>query len=59
MLDAVLIFIAGIVLLTPGFITDLAGIVILIPSTRSWLKHRMRSKFREWISENKADIIIY
>jgi len=34
MLDAVLIFIAGIVLLTPGFITDLAGMAILIPNSR-------------------------
>ena len=58
MLDAVLIFIAGIVLLTPGFITDLAGIAILIPNTRSRLKRWMRGKFEEWISENRADIII-
>ena len=57
MLDAVLIFIAGIVLLTPGFITDLAGIAILIPNARSWLKRRMRTKFEEWISENRVDII--
>ena len=57
MLDAVLIFIAGIVLLTPGFITDLAGIAILIPNARSWLKRRMRTRFEEWISENRVDII--
>jgi UPF0716 protein FxsA len=59
MLDAVLIFIAGIVLLTPGFITDLAGIAILIPNARSWLKRRMRRKFDQWISENRANITIY
>jgi len=59
MLDAVLIFIAGIVLLTPGFITDLAGIAILIPNARAWLKRWLRRKFDQWISENKADIIIY
>lgn len=59
MLDAVLIFIAGMVLLTPGFITDLAGIVILIPNARSWLKRRMRSKFEQWISENRTHIIYH
>jgi len=59
MLDAVLIFIAGIVLLTPGFITDLAGIAILIPTTRTWLKRWLRRKFDQWISENRADIIIH
>ncbi len=58
MLDAVLIFIAGIVLLTPGFITDLAGIVILIPNSRFWLKRWLRRRLDEWISENRANIII-
>ena len=58
-LDAVLIFIAGIVLLTPGFITDLAGIAILIPNARTWLKRWLRRKFDQWISENRANIIIH
>jgi UPF0716 protein FxsA len=59
MLDAVLIFVAGIVLLTPGFITDLAGIAILIPNTRFWFKRWLRKKFDQWISENRTDIIIF
>jgi UPF0716 protein FxsA len=59
MLDAVLIFIAGIVLLTPGFITDIAGIAILIPAARSMLKRRMRRKFDEWITQNRNNIIIH
>ena len=59
MLDAVLIFVAGIVLLTPGFITDLAGIAILVPNTRFWFKRWLRKKFDQWISENRADIIIF
>lgn len=59
MLDALLIFVAGIVLLTPGFITDLAGVVILVPNTRVWFKRWLRKKFDEWISKNRADIIIY
>ena len=59
MLDAVLIFVAGIVLLTPGFITDLAGIAILIPNTRFWFKRWLRKKFDQWISENKTNITIF
>ena len=59
MLDAVLIFVAGIVLLTPGFITDLAGIAILIPNTRFWFKRWLRKKFDQWISENRTDIIMF
>ena len=34
LLDALLIVIAGLVLLTPGFLTDLAGFLLLIPTTR-------------------------
>lgn len=59
MLDALLIFVAGIVLLTPGFITDLAGLSILIPNTRSLFKQWLRKKFDKWISENKTNIMIF
>jgi len=59
MLDAMLIFVAGIVLLTPGFITDLAGVGILVPKTRYWFKRWLRKKFDEWISKNKANIVIF
>ena len=59
MLDALLIFVAGIVLLTPGFITDLAGLTILIPNTRSLFKQWLRKKFDQWISENKTNIMIF
>ena len=59
MLDALLIFVSGIVLLTPGFITDLAGIGILVPKTRTWFKRWLRRKFDDWISENRADVIIF
>ena len=45
LLNALLIAIAGIVLLTPGFLTDAAGVFLLIPASRTlcreWLKRRM------------------
>ncbi|MCP4691733.1 MAG: FxsA family protein, partial [Desulfobacterales bacterium] len=34
MVDAMIIFVAGVVLLTPGFLTDAAGLLLLIPYTR-------------------------
>ena len=60
LLDALLIAIAGLVLITPGFITDVAGFLLLFPFTRmlakNWLKERMRSKstFRD-----DDDVIIH
>jgi UPF0716 protein FxsA len=37
-LDGICILIGGVVLLTPGFITDLLGFLLLIPSTRAFIK---------------------
>ena len=60
LLDALLIAIAGLVLITPGFITDVAGFLLLFPFTRmlakNWLKERMRTKstFRD-----DDDVIIH
>jgi UPF0716 protein FxsA len=49
LVDALMIFGASVVLLTPGFITDILGFLILIPATRksirTWLKHRLK----EWM----------
>ena len=53
LLDALLIAIAGLVLITPGFITDVVGFLLLFPFTRmlekNWLKERMitKSTFRD------------
>ncbi len=47
LLDAVIIFIAGVVLITPGFITDILGLLLLWPVTRNRLKRFLRKKFDE------------
>ena len=47
-LDAALIFIAGVVLLTPGFITDAAGLFLLIPETRNFAKRFIRRRLELW-----------
>lgn len=41
LLDAMLIVMAGALLLTPGVLTDVLGIALLIPLSRSW--------FRRWL----------
>ncbi|MCM2283749.1 MAG: FxsA family protein [Desulfobacula sp.] len=47
LIDAVIIFIAGVVLITPGFITDILGLLLLWPVTRNRLKRFLRKKFDE------------
>lgn len=59
MLDALLILVAGIVLLTPGFLTDMAGLLILIPQTRVMFKKWLRKKFDAWTQGKKVNINVY
>jgi len=49
LIDALIIFAAGIVLLTPGFLTDLAGLLLLFPLTRAYFKRFMKFKFEQWV----------
>jgi len=50
MLDALLIFTAGLLLITPGLLTDLFGFFLLIPLARSWIKDWMRRKIEKAMS---------
>ncbi|MBW2065083.1 MAG: FxsA family protein [Deltaproteobacteria bacterium] len=59
LLDALLILLAGIVLITPGLLTDFIGILLLIPQSRSRFKHWLRGKFADWIDRHPIDINIY
>jgi len=49
--DGLLILIGGIVLITPGLITDAAGFFLLIPQGRTlvklWLRRKIRKTFQE------------
>ena len=56
LMDALLIFMAGIVLLTPGFVTDAAGLLLLIPETRNYFKRFLRHKFDHWIENQNVRI---
>lgn len=37
LIEALILLIAGVLLLTPGFFTDAFGFICLVPSTRHWL----------------------
>jgi UPF0716 protein FxsA len=58
LLDALLILLAGIVLLTPGFLTDLAGFIILIPTTRFHFKRWLRKKFDNLITTKQVNVTL-
>jgi UPF0716 protein FxsA len=37
MADGVLVLVAGILLLTPGFVTDAIGLLLFVPAIRDWI----------------------
>ena len=49
--DGFLIFVAGILLITPGLLTDIVGFLVLIPHTRdalkSWLTNIIQDKIKK------------
>ena len=59
MMDALLIFVAGIVLITPGLLTDVAGLLILFPGTRQQFKGFLRRKFEAYRDDGTIDISRY
>ena len=59
LLDGLLIFLAGMTLLTPGFLTDIMGLLILLPATRNIFKRWLRKKFDEWRQSPNVHITFY
>ena len=49
MTDAFLVMLGGALLLTPGFITDVVGILLLLPPTRAALKGVFRKVLRSFV----------
>ena len=59
LLEALLIVAAGIVLLTPGFLTDTIGFLLLLPNIREIVKSWVQSKIKnQYMSEKPEDTII-
>ena len=42
--DGAMILVAGVLLLTPGFLTDTIGLLLLIPAVRRWLFDRFAAR---------------
>jgi len=53
MIDGLMILVGGIVLLTPGFITDAFGFLLLIPWTRALIKKWFNKRFEGMIARGQ------
>jgi UPF0716 protein FxsA len=59
LLDGVMILFAGALLLTPGLLTDLFGMALLVPVTRSWLKQGIGARVRRLVETGRTNVTIY
>ena len=59
MVDGVLIFIGGILLIIPGVLTDLFALVLLIPYTRTIFKRWLRRRFDRMIASGNVRLHYY
>jgi len=57
MIDTFLIFIGGVLLLFPGFLTDLLGFSLLFPITRKWYKPAIYNWIRSRMKNDQVIII--
>jgi len=59
LVDAAIILAAGIVLLTPGLLTDLAGLLLLFPPSRNMIKKRVSDYFRRSVQSGVINVRRY
>ena len=55
-LDGIMILAGGLLLLTPGLITDFIGLTGIIPYTRKWIKYLVKKKLKQMIDEGRFQI---
>jgi UPF0716 protein FxsA len=48
-----MLLVAGAFLLTPGFITDMTGFALLVPTVREWLRRRFGERLSNRLSTTK------
>jgi UPF0716 protein FxsA len=46
-ISSVLVLVGGVLLVTPGVVTDVMGLVLLLPWTRRWVAHAIRRRLEQ------------
>ena len=58
MIDGVIILVAGALLMTPGFLTDVFGFVCLVPGTRALVKRFVMNRVEHAVKRGSVNIHI-
>ncbi|MFB6264233.1 MAG: FxsA family protein [Bradymonadaceae bacterium] len=57
LLDGLAVLIAGAFLLTPGVLTDLVGIGLLIPFVRAPIRRAVKSRAKDWVDSSTVTYV--
>lgn len=56
LISALLILIGGVTLLTPGFLTDITGFLLILPGSRDLIAAFAKKYFLKYVKENKVEV---
>jgi UPF0716 protein FxsA len=56
LVSALLILIGGVTLLTPGFLTDITGFLLILPGSRDIIAKIVKKRFIKYVEENKVEV---
>jgi len=56
MVDGVLILIAGVMLITPGILTDITGLLLLFPATRMFFREKVIKWLRKKLQKGSFNV---
>lgn len=56
LLEGICVLVGGLLLLSPGFLTDVMGVFLLLPFTRKGLKPILLKVIKNWISRRQVYI---
>lgn len=48
--EGVLVLVGGVLLITPGVLTDLTGFLLIMPWSRRWLAPRVKARVVRWLT---------
>ncbi|RQD79377.1 MAG: FxsA family protein [Halanaerobium sp. MSAO_Bac5] len=55
LISALLILMGGVTLLTPGFLTDITGFLLILPGSRDLIAALVKKYFLKYVKEKKVD----
>jgi len=56
LISALLILIGGVTLLTPGFLTDITGFLLILPGSRDLIGSFVKKYFLKYVKEKKVEV---